>query len=109
MGEGIGMMNMATLQGTDNSIQSGIMAADTLINNWERIEKGDGLDRAFINVMKESGVNRELYKSRSTRGMFEKGLFAGMAYSVSYFRKPNEFLLSKINYCIFTLMLMLVF
>ena len=78
------MMNMATLQGTDNSIQSGIMAADTLIKNWERIEKGDGLNYAFRNVMRESEVNQELYKSRSTRGMFEKGLFAGMAYSVSY-------------------------
>ena len=78
------MMNMATLQGTDNSIQSGIMAADTLIKNWERIEKGDGLNHAFRNVMRESEVNQELYKSRSTRGMFEKGLFAGMAYSVSY-------------------------
>lgn len=79
----MGMMNMASLQGTDNSIQSGIMAADTLINNWEKIEKGEGLSHAFTNAMKESEVNKELYRSRSTRGMFEKGLFAGMSYSVS--------------------------
>ena len=77
-------MNMATLQGTDNSIQSGIMAADTLLGNWEKIERGEGLHHAFTHAIKESRVNKELYRSRSTRGMFEKGLFAGMTYSVSY-------------------------
>ena len=75
MGEGIGMMNMATLQGSDNSIQSGIVAADTLIQNWSKIEQG-GLLNEFAEEMKKSGMNKELYRSRSARGMFEKGLFA---------------------------------
>ena len=37
MGEAMGAMNMASLQGVDNSIASGVMAADTICDVLEEL------------------------------------------------------------------------
>ena len=81
MGEGLGVMNMISLQGTHNAIESGIIAADSLLQEWEGVTPGSVVSSYETNL-RQSQCMKELHRSRSNRAMFEKGLFSGMAYSV---------------------------
>ena len=72
---------MSSLQGTDNSIQSGIVAADTIVKEWDRIKEGYILHK-YVNQLKRTSFMNELHRTRSLRTMFEKGLFIGMTYAV---------------------------
>ena len=72
---------MSSLQGTDNSIQSGIVAADAIVKEWNAIQEGCLLHE-YENKLKRYSFMKELHRTRSLRTMFEKGLFAGMVYAV---------------------------
>ena len=81
VGEGFGVMDMSSLQGANNSIQSGIIAADSIVKEWEKIKEGFLLHE-YEAKLKQSPFMKELHRSRSVRAMFEKGLFTGMTYVV---------------------------
>ena len=77
MGEAMGAMNMASLQGVDNSIASGVMAADTIGDVLEGKE-----DMSYGERLRRSEMVKRLRRSRSLRAMFQKGLLCGMTYAV---------------------------
>ena len=81
IGESLGVMNMLSLQGSHNAIETGILAADSLLEEWESLAPGS-ISKAFPAKLEKSRMRRELYCSRSSRAMFHAGLLSGMFYSV---------------------------
>lgn len=74
-------MNMLSLQGSHNAIETGILAANALLEEWDSLAPGS-ISRAFPAKLEKSRMRRELYNSRSQRAMFRAGLLSGMVYSV---------------------------
>lgn len=73
----MGAMNMASLQGVDNSIASGVMAADAI---GDALAGKEGL--GYGERLRRSETVKRLRRSRSLRAMFQKGLLCGMTYAV---------------------------
>ena len=78
MGEAMGVMNMSSLQGVDNSIASGIVAADAIGDALE----GKGDETSYGERLRRSETIKQLRRSRSLRATFQKGLLCGMTYAV---------------------------
>ena len=76
VGEAMGVMNMASLQGVDSSIASGVAAADAVSDALE------GKAMRYGEQMRQSEAIRRLHRSRSLRAMFQRGLLCGMTYAV---------------------------
>ena len=77
-------MNMLSLQGSHNAIETGILAADSLLEEWKSLSPGS-ISRVFPAKLEKSRMRKELFNSRSNRAMFEKSLLSGMTYSVGIF------------------------
>ena len=74
----MGVMNMARLQGVDNSIASGVMAADAIADALKE-KKGE---TKYGERLRRSETIKRLRRSRSLRAAFQKGLLCGMTYAV---------------------------
>ena len=79
LGCAAGFLNVPKIKGTHTAMKSGMLAAEAvfaaLLNN------GPDELSAYEAAIKNSWVGEELYLARNIRPAFQKGLWAGLAYS----------------------------
>ena len=72
---------MPKIKGSHTAMKSGMVAAEAIFE----MLAGEGNEPvAYTEKLKESWVWDELYRSRNIRPSFQKGLYAGLAYSAIY-------------------------
>ncbi len=73
-----GFLNVPKIKGSHTAMKSGMVAAEAIFE----MLAGEGNEPvAYPEKLKESWVWDELYRSRNIRPSFQKGLYAGLAYS----------------------------
>ena len=101
IGDSAGFVNMNSLKGIHYAMASGVFAAETLM---EAFEKGD-FSRAALSSygekIKNSFIGKELYVSRNLRQSFRGGLFSGLLRagmtSLTKGRWPPDFAAGKLK------------
>lgn len=93
-----GFVNVAKIKGIHNAIRSGIIAAESIVNNVD-----------YDNAIRSSSISKELKAARNIRAAFHKGLYAGLAYAAldqmilrgkapwTFRYKPDNLSLTKAN------------
>jgi len=77
-----GFLNVPKIKGTHTSMKSGMLAADAVFDAVTADEAGKGIEPvSYADKIESSWLWKELYKVRNIRPSFNKGLWAGMAYS----------------------------
>ncbi|MEQ9326411.1 MAG: electron transfer flavoprotein-ubiquinone oxidoreductase [Rhodospirillales bacterium] len=73
-----GFLNVPKIKGSHTAMKSGMVAAEAIFE----MLAGEGNEPvAYTEKLKDSWVWDELYRSRNIRPSFQKGLYAGLAYS----------------------------
>lgn len=80
IGDGAGFLNVGKIKGIHNAIKSGMLCAIEIITNLEKLNEPIALTN-FDNVIKQSTINKELYKVRNLRPSFHYGTVCGLLYS----------------------------
>ena len=80
-GDGAGMVNVPVLKGVHYAIHAGIYAAESI---FEQLKKGDDGQPVtdlsnYEERVRNSSIDREMYRSRNMRQAFGKGFFIGGA------------------------------
>lgn len=73
-----GFLNVPKIKGSHTAMKSGMVAAEGI---FEMLASEGNEPVAYPEKLKESWVWDELYRSRNIRPSFQKGLYAGLAYS----------------------------
>ena len=77
-----GFLNVPKIKGTHTSMKSGMLAADAVFDVITADNAGKGAEPvSYAEKIESSWLWKELYKVRNIRPSFNKGLWAGMAYS----------------------------
>ena len=79
IGGSAGFMNVPKIKGIHTAMKSGILAAQTLIQNEQNQEAPYQL-KEFDSIIQKSAITQELYTVRNIRPAFKWGLFGGMLY-----------------------------
>src|SRR4051795_5925854 len=74
VGDSAGMVDTIALKGVHHSLQSGMLAAETI---YEQLRTGSSDFSAYEDAIEESSVGKELYEVRNTRQPFQKGFIQG--------------------------------
>ena len=80
IGDSAGFLNVAKIKGSHTAMKSGMLAAETIANQFEQCSNPIALTD-FQKAIKKSWINDELYRVRNIRPAFKKGLILGLAYS----------------------------
>jgi electron-transferring-flavoprotein dehydrogenase len=76
-GDGASMCNVTRLKGIHYAMHAGIYAAETI---FEALKKGSTEDlSAYDERVRESAIEKDLYRARNMRQVFSKGFFVGGA------------------------------
>jgi electron-transferring-flavoprotein dehydrogenase len=75
VGDGAGMMNLASLKGLNYAIKAGMLAAEQI---YASLKAGNNDFSAYEGAIEDSIVGKDLYEQRNTRQPFQKGLLKGM-------------------------------
>lgn len=79
VGDSAGFINVPKIKGVHNSIKSGILAAESILDAF----KSDSLEaRNYDSKVYNSWLYKDLYAVRNIRPAFRAGLYLGMAYAV---------------------------
>lgn len=82
VGDTAGFLNVPKIKGNHTAIKSGMLAADTI---YEAFDKGESLKGAELNAytdkFKSSWIYKELYKVRNIRPGFHKGFWFGFLHA----------------------------
>ena len=81
VGEGAGLVNVPRLKGVHYAIESGLLAAETIVSalgRGEVVGRPGALD-AYDDALQESYLWRDLDEVRNMRQVFDKGFFVGGA------------------------------
>ena len=77
-----GFLNVPKIKGTHTSMKSGMLAADAVFDVITADDASKGAEPvSYAEKIESSWLWKELYKVRNIRPSFNKGLWAGMAYS----------------------------
>ena len=79
VGDGAGFLNTASLKGVHYAMASGLSAAETLVEAFQKDDFSGKAMAAYDKKTLAGFIGRELYRSRNLRQSFRKGLFQGMA------------------------------
>ncbi len=75
-----GFLNVPKIKGTHTAMKSGMLAAESIADALLSHTPPPVLD-SYITALQQSWVYDELYRARNIRPCFQKGLYAGLAYS----------------------------
>lgn len=99
LGDAAGLVNTMRLKGVHLAIESGIAAADTVLDALAAGDTGTERLMAFDRRVREGSIGRELYKVRNFRQAYQEGLVRGMVHTAAqmvsggrglYARHPAE-------------------
>lgn len=76
VGDTAGFLNVPKIKGIHNAIESGIIAAETIIKNYDSAAIQELSD--YNTAIKNSSIGQELHKVRNIRPGFKWGLFPGL-------------------------------
>ena len=77
-----GFLNVPKIKGTHTSMKSGMLAADAVFDVVTAQDTQNGVEPvSYAEKIESSWLWKELYKVRNIRPSFNKGMWAGMAYS----------------------------
>lgn len=78
IGDSAGTLNVPKIKGTHTAMKSGMLAAETIYQNRNNLEKNL---TEFETILKKSWVGKELYRARNVRPSFKRGLWGGLLYT----------------------------
>ncbi|MBP9721585.1 MAG: electron transfer flavoprotein-ubiquinone oxidoreductase [Gammaproteobacteria bacterium] len=81
IGDAAGFLNIAKIKGTHNAIRSGMIAAQSVVENFKINNILNTEITDYQDNINHSVINSELYKIRNIRPSFNFGLLPGLAYS----------------------------
>ena len=84
VGDSAGFLNVAKIKGTHNAILSGMIAAKTIVDNFNHLNNSDDLSyelKAYQENIYQSKIMTELKAVRNIRPSFQLGLLPGLVYS----------------------------
>ena len=78
LGDSAGLVNMASLKGIHYAMASGVFAAETLLQAFQKGDFSQNTLKMYEEKIQNSFIKKDLYKSRNLRQSFHKGLFRGI-------------------------------
>ena len=81
IGDSAGFLNVAKIKGSHTAMKSGILAAEAIAKHLEPNSNKAIEIKSYQEQLDKSWLKEELFKVRNIRPSFQKGLFAGLAYS----------------------------
>ena len=74
VGDGGGMVNLASLKGVHYAIKSGMLAAEAI---YAALKRGESSLEPYEQAVEDSIIGKDLWEQRNTRQPFQKGLIKG--------------------------------
>lgn len=78
VGDSAGFLDSFSLKGVHLAMESGMLAAETIFESLKKKDPSENTLKGFETRVKESPIEKELYKVRNLHQGFEKGLFPGL-------------------------------
>src|SRR5262249_21423001 len=78
-GDCAGFLNVPRIKGIHTNMKSGMIAAETLMTNWNKAATQTLSD--YDQAIRDSWIGEELYAARNIRPAFKWGVWGGLAYA----------------------------
>jgi electron-transferring-flavoprotein dehydrogenase len=78
VGDSAGFLDSFSLKGVHLAMESGMLAAETIFESLKKKDSSENTLKGFETRVKESPIEKELYRVRNLHQGFEKGLFPGL-------------------------------
>lgn len=79
IGDSAGFLNVPKIKGTHMAMKSGMVAAETILNAWDKISEKELTE--YRDNLQKTWLWDELHSVRNIRPAFKSGLFPGLVYA----------------------------